>query len=190
MTVFRPLEARTIRWAPCDGTGLEHFSIRRKNDAIVARSVVIGQRDAAPYGVQYTVVCDDAWRVRSLDLATTDDRSVHLRADGNGNWSDNSGNALTDFCGCIDIDLAGSPFTNTLPVRRLGLDVEQGAVELKMVFIPFEDFSPFVDGQRYTCLESSRLFRFEAVDGSFSAEIVFDEDGLVLDYPPLFTRVS
>ncbi len=49
-------------------------------------------------------------------------------------------------------------------------------------------FEPEVDGQRYTCIEPGRLFLYEAIDRSFQAHLTVDEDGLVVDYPTLFTR--
>ena len=44
------------------------------------------------------------------------------------------------------------------------------------------------DGQRYVPLGGQRV-RYEALDGSFTAVIVFDADGLVLDYPGIARRV-
>lgn len=58
-----------------------------------------------------------------------------------------------------------------------------------MLYVPFDDFVPIRDGQRYTCLDAERRFRYEATDGTFSAEIDVDEDGLVRDYPPVYRRV-
>ena len=58
-----------------------------------------------------------------------------------------------------------------------------------MLSVRFDSFAPGRDGQRYTCLEESRLYRYEASDRSFTANILVDEDGLVTNYPPLFTRV-
>ena len=44
--------------------------------------------------------------------------------------------------------------------------------------------------QAYTRL-GERLYLFENLDGGgFSAELPVDEDGIVLDYPALFRRVS
>jgi hypothetical protein len=58
-----------------------------------------------------------------------------------------------------------------------------------MLYVPFDTFRPLVDEQRYRCV--SRLhYRYEAVDGSFDADITVDEDGLVVDYPPLFSRLD
>jgi uncharacterized protein len=44
------------------------------------------------------------------------------------------------------------------------------------------------DGQRYTHL-SERLIRYEALDGSFAADIAVDQDGIVVDYPGIARRV-
>lgn len=42
-----------------------------------------------------------------------------LKSDGNGHWKDHKGELFPDLGGCNDIDLYFSPFTNTLPIRRL-----------------------------------------------------------------------
>ena len=39
--------------------------------------------------------------------------------DGAGHWADGSGAELPDLAGCVDVDIAVTPFTNTLPIRRL-----------------------------------------------------------------------
>ena len=96
------------------------------------------------------------------------------------------GLAVAHLDGCIDVDLAGSPFTNTLPIRRAGLVAGGEAIEFRMAYVPFDTFKPVVDEQRYRCLEADRLYRYEAVDRSFAADLTVDEDGLVTDYPGLF----
>ena len=187
---FRTLDSRSVRWRPAQGGGLEHLTVRPENGTIVARSTVIGARGGTPYGVSYTIVCDTGWRVRSLALATTDDRRLQLSSDGNGHWSDQGGRALPQFDGCIDVDLAGTPFTNTLPIRRLDLGAGREPVSMFMVYVPFDTFAPTIDGQSYRCLQPGRLYRYQALDRSFSADLSVDGDGLVIDYPTLFERVE
>lgn len=189
MAAFRPLKSKTVRWRPVKGSGLEHLEVRAEKNAIVARGVVIGQYNGKPFGVRYKTICDKRWTVREIAIDTSDGRSIRFASDGGGRWRDGK-RRRPEFDGCIDIDLAGSPFTNTLPIRRLGLDVKHGPVEFLMLWFPFDTFEPFVDGQRYTCLQSRRLYRFDAVDGSFSADLPVDKDGFVLDYLTLFKRVS
>ncbi|HEY7459881.1 MAG TPA: putative glycolipid-binding domain-containing protein [Xanthobacteraceae bacterium] len=189
MGAFRPLEARSVRWRPLQGVGLEYLTLAPENGAIVARAVTIGTFEGKPFGARYKVVCDANWTFRELKLDAVNGVTLCLSSDGHGHWTDAHGQQLSGFETCIDIDLGGSPFTNTLPIRRLDLDQGDGPMELSMLYVPFDTFEPFVDGQRYSCLQSRRRYRYEAVDGAFVGELVVDEDGLVLDFPPLFTRV-
>lgn len=192
--MFRALSQTTVRWRPLEGEGLEHLTLTSTDttDGAVIRAVgvLIGNRGGTPYGVRYRIDCDESWQVRKFMVDTTDGRSLHLRSDYPGAWMTARGLALPQFDGCIDIDLAGTPFTNTLPIRRLGLDRKAGTAKLRMLYVPFDTFEPLVDGQHYTCLDDFRLYRYEAEDRSFAADLPVDEDGLVIDYPTLFQRLS
>jgi hypothetical protein len=44
------------------------------------------------------------------------------------------------------------------------------------------------DAQRYTNV-GQNLIRYDALDGSFSATITVDDDGLVTDYPGIARRL-
>ena len=49
-----------------------------------------------------------------------------------------------------------------------------------------------VEQQRYTCVERNEAggkYKFESLDGVFTAIIPVDQYGLVEDYPNLFKRV-
>jgi hypothetical protein len=156
---------------------------------MVIRGVVIGEGDLRPYGVDYTIVCDAAWTVRELDLATTAGMAFSLRSDGAGRWTNHDGRHLAEFDGCLDVDLAGTPFTNTLPIRRIDWDGQLAPVELKVLYVPFDSFVPVLHRQIYACLEPGRRFRYLAADRSFEVELPVDRDGLVMDYPGRFQRV-
>ena len=188
--MFRPLSLTTVRWRSLEGEGLEHLTVRANSEAIVAESVVIGGDPGAQWGVRYRIECDPGWRVRRLELAATSGARLHLEADGAGNWRLPDGTPQPDYDGCIDVDLSGTPFTNTLPIRRLGLEPTRGTVNLRMLYVPFESFEPRPDGQRYTCLEPARRYLYEAAERPFSAELTVDEDGFVTDYPELFERAG
>ncbi|MCF3638396.1 putative glycolipid-binding domain-containing protein [Rhizobium sp. TRM95111] len=187
--MFRPLSLKTVRWRPLQGEGLEHLTVRTVDGGVRAEGVAIGERDAASYGVSYRIDCDSGWRVRSLLLKDTTGRQLALASDGDGHWRSPDGTPRPEFDGCIDIDLSGSPFTNTLPIRRLNLDPSQGTARLRMLYIPFDTLEPVVDGQLYTCLVPARRYLYEAEDGAFRAELPVDEDGLVTDYPTLCQRL-
>jgi uncharacterized protein len=87
---------------------------------------------------------------------------------------------LSELNGCIDIDFTLTPFTNTLPIRRLNWQagVSQG---IQVVYIVYPA------RQTYTCLSDTR-YHFRMDD--FEREIQVNAEGLVIDYPDLFERVG
>src|SRR5829696_1002972 len=86
--------------------------------------------------------------------------------------------------------VAGMPFTDTLPIRRLGLAPGESA-EVTVAYFDGAELQPWPEPQRYTCHEkgdSGGRYRFLSLDGGFTADLPVDADGLVLDYPGLFKR--
>lgn len=101
---------------------------------------------------------------------------------------DKLGTALPELNGAIDIDISITPFTNTLPIRRLNLRSGE-SYEILVVYIRMPGLSITTDRQRYTCLEVGRRYRYESVDSDFAREIEVDAHGLVVTYPDLFRRM-
>jgi len=94
---------------------------------------------------------------------------------------------LRDIQGCDDIDLAVTPATNTLAVRRLNLQV--GSSEsIIAAWVKFPDLTVQPLSQRYTRLDQN-TYRYASNTG-FSAEIVVDDLGLVTDYPGGLERIG
>ncbi|HZR94590.1 MAG TPA: putative glycolipid-binding domain-containing protein, partial [Gaiellaceae bacterium] len=97
------------------------------------------------------------------------------------------------FDGAFDPDLGLSPLFNTMPVLRHRLHDGKKADEFLMVWISVPDLALHPSPQRYTHLErrgvDERVVRFEAVGDGFVADVVFDREGLVVDYPGIATRV-
>jgi hypothetical protein len=61
-----------------------------------------------------------------------------------------------------------------------------------MAWVSVPDLGVHADGQRYTFMSATQdqsIIRYEAVDGSFAADITFDADGVVLDYPGIAHRL-
>lgn len=192
--MFQTLIRRTVRWRALpsagQGEGLGHVDIASGANGIEARGASIGAVNDRPFAAVFRLLCDPDWRTRFFTVRTSDGRKLELRSERPGQWTDASGVALRELDGCIDIDLQASPLTNTLPIRRLALTAEMGPVELSMAYVPFDSFEPYAHRERYTCLEDGRRYLYENADGSFSAELTLDDDGLVADYPGLFERVE
>ena len=177
------------RWQDWSRTGIEHLILTEGLDHIVAQGVVLSTAEASPFAATYRIECDTYWRVKAIRTAVIGvDAEVDLYSDGRGRWRDGSGRALPDLDGAIDVDLSITPFTNTLPIRRLEL-AEGHRAEIRAVYVRFPDLIVTVDRQRYTCLKKGRQYRYESVDSDFVRDIDVDADGLVVTYPGLFRRI-
>jgi uncharacterized protein len=183
--------SRTViaRWKDWSGEGLEHLILRERPDGITVESLVLTPPEDTALATRYRIVCDPEWRVRRLEVSLLGESTrVELLSDGAGRWTDHAGAPLPELDGAIDVDLSATPFTNTLPIRRLALETGQ-AETLRVVYVRFPELEVAINRQRYTCLEPRRRYRYESVDSDFTREIEVDSDGLVVTYPGLFRRV-
>jgi hypothetical protein len=138
--------------------------------------------------VTYEVDCAPDWTARRVNVVEhASRRRLALVGDGHGVWRDDEGQPLEHLAGCLDVDLRATPFTNTLPIRRLALPVGTSAT-LPMLYIPTPSLVPQVAAQRYTAL-APHQWRYEGLDSGFVVELTTDEDGLVVDYPGLWRRL-
>ena len=176
------------RWQDWSGEGIQHLVLRRDGDGFVAAAVIVATEDGVRRAAVLHIACDGAWRTRRVQAALVgDDYHVDLTGDGDGHWHDASG-PLPHLDGAIDVDLPLTPFTNTLPIRRLGLAAGASA-DIAVVYIRLAERIVERDPQRYTCLEPLRRYRYQSLDSDFMREIDVDADGLVLTYPDLFRRI-
>ena len=179
-------------WTPWEAPGLEHLRLVTSDGGVVANGMVIGLEAGRPFRIGYEVRCDGRWRVREVRAAAPDlERPVlELLADGEGHWKRRGGEPIPELDGCIDVDISATPFTNTLPIRRLGLEPGESE-ELTVTYVRVPELLVGPERQRYGFLEAqadSRLYRFEALPSGFTDELPIDAEGLVIDYPGLFRR--
>jgi len=90
--------------------------------------------------------------------------------------------------GTVDIDLGWSPSTNTLPIRRLNLEVGQASGEVIAAWVRFPELALQPLPQEYTRL-AERQYRYSSRGGAFVANLVVDDHDLVLDYEGFWQRV-
>jgi hypothetical protein len=183
---------REVMWVPWEEPGLEHLRLLTSDGGVVANGLVIGLEGGRPFRIGYEVRCDRRWRVREVRVAAPDSGPpvLELLADGEGRWRRRGGEPVPELDGCIDIDISATPFTNTQPIRRLGLKPGETA-DVGVAYLRVPELLVGPERQRYGCLEAQAdggLFRFEALPSGFTAELPVDADGLVLDYPGLFRR--
>jgi len=183
---------REFVWERVDGVGTEHVRVGVE-DGVRAEGVAVGIDDA-PFSVSYRIRCDEADRVRSVRAERCDGTAgVDLEHDGDGAWTDGSGDPIPELSGCLDVDVAVTPFTNAIPIRRLGLAAGESR-DLRVAYVDAPRMTVRAADQRYTCLSEldadGGRFRYENTESGFAAELSVDADGVVRDYPGLFRRAS
>ena len=183
---------REVMWTPWEGPGLEHLRLVTSEGGVVANGLVIGLEAGRPFRIGYEIRCDGRWRVREVRAAAPDSERpvLELLADGEGHWKRGGGEPVPELDGSIDVDISATPFTNTLPIRRLGLEPGDSE-ELAVAYVRVPELLVGAERQRYGSLEAKAdggLYRFEALPSGFTAELPVDAEGLVLDYPGLFRR--
>jgi hypothetical protein len=190
------METRSALWTALSWPGAEHLVLRPEPDGWLAEGAIVGRADGTPFSAAYTVRCDASWRVRALLLRlrrADGEHALELRADGAGGWQRGAGRAQLELAGCIDVDIAATPFTNTLPIRRLKLAVGAAAT-IRVAYVDVPSLACSAAEQRYTHLEarpdSAGRYRYEGLSTAYQTEIEVDGDGLVLDYPGLWRRAA
>lgn len=171
------------------GTGMEHLLLGDQS----ADSVVLAyDEDDEPFRLTYRLEWDDAWRIRSANLAVADDagsRSLALLADGQGHWKHASGQPIDSLDGCLDIDIWPTPFTNTFPLRRRPMNVGERC-EFAVAWISAPELTIHRRRQAYT-RKGEHLYLFESLgEDAVRADLAVDENLIVIDYPGLFRRLD
>ncbi|MEM7667743.1 MAG: putative glycolipid-binding domain-containing protein [Pseudomonadota bacterium] len=179
-----PLE---IRWEAWNQSGVERLVLHSSQGGSTIESRITVRDAADPFQLSYTLLTDDGWQLQEARLDVTGGPSLRLFKDGDGGWRSGSGDRIDGFGGCIDIDISATPFTNTLPIRRLDLPVGSSA-DVRMLFVsaPALTLSPVE--QRYTRVAPTR-YRYHGLSTGFETDLEVDQDGIVIDYPGLFRRI-
>ena len=177
-----------VRWHDWSGKGIEHLVLLEGSDETIAEAAILGTTGDEDFAARYRILCDKSWQVRKAEIAQIGSgHTLEIASDGTGNWVDGSATPMPQLTGAIDIDISITPFTNTLPIRRLGMQDGQ-STDILAVYVQLPGLTVTTDRQRYTCLEPNR-YRYESLDSDFTREIEVDDHGLIVTYPGVFRRV-
>ena len=175
----------SIVWKALAWEGIERCNIQHANGRYIVSSRIQGEISEKPFDFEYDLQIDEQWRIVAVQIGSSphDRQIIDLQTDANGNWSNSQSIALPDFFGCMDIDISLSPFTNTLPIRRLDYK-DRRKHDIAVVYIDLPSGHLKRMRQWYEKV-GDRIYRYEDETGYVNI-ITVDEYGFVMNYPGLF----
>ena len=149
------------------------------------RGTVLTVEEEEPAEARYSVVVDARWSTKEVEVLVSfaggESREPAVLG---GLWSGKE--RPPEFQDCVDVDLSFTPATNTLPIRRLGLEIGEEA-EIPVAWLRWPELKVERALQRYARLARDR---YRYTQDEFEAELVVDEHGLVVDYEGIWRAVA
>lgn len=144
--------------------------------------------------VEYSITVAADWHTRTARVtgrSLSGRREVVLESTGIGHWQVD-GKPAQRLNGCLDVDLESSALTNALPIHRMDPPVGT-RVATPAVYVRAGDLSVHRLEQQYQrTADVNGHYRFEylAPAFDFTSQLIYDEAGLVLEYPGIATRAG
>jgi uncharacterized protein len=179
------ISTRSVLWHNPYDHSTELCQLRFHPPGWLIEGLVLIPADEAPARCDYRVDVDERWRARRVHLRLAGlghERQLELTSERDRWYIDGAHDPALD--GCTDVDLRVSPSTNTLPIRRLGLEVGAQAT-VQAAWVGFPDLQVVSSEQTYERI-TEQTYRYRS--GSFAADINVDEAGMVVNYGEKYWR--
>jgi hypothetical protein len=181
---------RAVVWKNLLLDGRDYCGLWQVSDGWLLKGTVVGVlKDQRPVLASYEVYADENWLTHRVHVERTigaDVKTLDLNVESRGVWR-SAGQELPALSGCDDVDLALTPATNTLAIRRLNLEIGRSASVI-VAWVKFPDLMVQPLSERYTRLANDK-YRYQSNTG-FAADITVDELGLVITYPGAWERIA
>jgi hypothetical protein len=172
-----------VLWQASDG-GSEMCLLERSGRGWRLRGTVLTHEAEQPIEIRYVVTVDSSWATTDVAVRVAiAGAAPHEMSELGALWS---GVRPPQFRDCVDVDLSFTPATNTLPIRRLGLGVDDEA-EIDVAWLVWPELTVRPVRQVYARLAENR---YRYTQDEFTAELVVDDQGLVVDYEGLWRAVA
>lgn len=186
-----------LSFASPDGLQMETVQVSLSGRAMRATGYLVCARERA-YGASYSVVVDNEGRSRRITVRCDDasgERSLSLTRSPDGPWiAETVAGSVPhpELADATDVYLDGSPFTASLPVRRLGLQEEtgrSGSVTVASISLPELELSPIQHSGTTTAVDADGAWITYV--GSYGERAVrVDSDGLFVSADGLRHRLG
>jgi hypothetical protein len=180
------MTARSILWRRLDSPGHDACRLEPHGSGWQVEGAAVFQLGGRPARLSYAAACDVSWRALSGHVrGWIGDRTVDLsieRSTG-GTWT-LDGEFMPGLRDCMDLDFGFSPSTNLLQLRRLALDIGQGA-NAPTAWLDVSTGTLDVLVQRYE-RRSETTYWYEAPRFNYAEMLEVDNNGFVRKYPGLW----
>lgn len=174
----------SVLWQASDG-GSELCVMDRTDRGWRLTGTVLTHDADRPMEIRYAVSVDATWATTAVAVdVSTAGGPAQASTEVAALWSGDQ--RPPEFGNCLDVDLSFTPATNTLPIRRLGLDVGDEA-EIEVAWLVWPDLDVRPVRQTYARLGE---YRYRYAQDDFVAEIAVDDEGLVSQYEGLWRAVA
>jgi uncharacterized protein len=176
----------SIFWRRLDAPGHDACRLEERDAAWVLEGTAVFRENAEPAALEYSVVCDLAWRTRYGQVrGWIGDRPVTLRIEHaeKGVWTVN-GAPVRLPAACVDLDLGFTPATNLTQLRRLDLAPGQAA-DVDVAWWDLGAGTLEVLSQRYE-RRTAHTYWYESRRFDYRALLEVTPEGFVRRYPGLW----
>ncbi len=179
-----------ILWTGREYYSLENCLVISNEDGHIISSSIVGSYQSSLYRVEYTIETNSEWGTKDVAIRfqlNGEVRTIQMHCNISGNWILND-EAAPQFKDFLYVDIPLTPFTNTLPINNLKLDIKEEAV-IKVIYIDLLEGTITPVEQLYI-RKDERTYHYENIPNDFEADIIVDAQGYVVDYPQLFERTA
>ncbi|MBW6422428.1 putative glycolipid-binding domain-containing protein [Rhizobium sp. XQZ8] len=177
-------------WRRTDIEGFERLELSIEPDGVKASSTVLCLEDGG-FRLDHRWRLSPDWRAQSVTVERWNAGGhdmLHLERVGAGWHVD--GLPRPDLDGAEEPDLSVTPFCNTFPIRRAP-NTQNASLPLGTAFIDGLALTVARSSQRYDRQGPDRLRYVDlGLSRGFEADLVVDEEGLVIHYQHLFERMT
>ncbi|SES79191.1 hypothetical protein SAMN05216389_102193 [Oceanobacillus limi] len=182
---------KKVVWNNDELFGCEYLTLKRTTENLVVQSTVIyvDEKTDNAHNLDYNVELDKHWLTKKLSINVDNIDRLELHTDREGNWFNSDGEIIGSLNGAIDIDISATPFSNSLPINRINWRINQiKYFHMVYISVPSLEIKKVPQSYHYIRKEGElRYFKYRCYD--YETIISVDSNGLVVDYPNIFSRV-
>ncbi|WP_228032508.1 putative glycolipid-binding domain-containing protein [Mycolicibacterium sp. P9-22] len=183
-----------LTWRAHDVPRMESVRVQLSGNRIKAYGrIVSAATPAGPaFSASYDLVTDETGATKRLSLTMTlaeRERQLSIARDEEGMWlvrDHQNQTSRAAFDSALDVDVVFSPFFNALPIRRTGLYQRAETLDVPVVYVRLPELTVELETISYTSTGAAGIDLKSPVA---ETTITVDDDGFILDYPGLATRI-